>query len=466
MNINVWSNFSKRVNSTKRPTNGTQKTVILKEETDIENPTFILDTTDFTINYVEAFGHYYFAKCRNLDGRRTAIDCTMDPMATYKSQIGSTSALIEYAASSSNVAILDPRNQPTDLITTTATTITLSGLNFNKVGCYVVGVLSDTANGNTGLLDYYVMSASQMGTFNANLNDQNFLTQLQNSFTNATDSLVSCIWLPLSGIGSGSNPVHIGSYTLPAPTAVSKVVDRVYSFASGLTTIGFSSISGGAGANMTYLERPPYCSGELFLPFVGWVPLDMDLLAYAKSIQVNGYVDIVTGDIVFKVAYGSVWVSTFNGNIATKVPVSSATYDAVGVAGGTLTAIGGIAAAIATATTGGSATALIGAAGTFLGGSFAAAKSTELHTMINGSNSSALGAQLGLDAYALIHQNIPTETNLTAIRSSQGLPMYEVHTISSLSGFVKCSNASADIPGDKQEKDIVNSYLNSGFYYE
>ena len=57
MNINVWTNFSKRVNSTLQPTGGTQISVVLKENCSLENPVFIVSTpiTDYT--YVEAFGH-------------------------------------------------------------------------------------------------------------------------------------------------------------------------------------------------------------------------------------------------------------------------------------------------------------------------------------------------------------------------------------------------------------------------
>ena len=46
------------------------------------------------------------------------------------------------------------------------------------------------------------------------------------------------------------------------------------------------------------------------------------------------------------------------------------------------------------------------------------------------------------------------------------MPYYEVANIGSLSGYVKCYDASVSIPGDGEEQDVVNGYLNSGFYYE
>lgn len=461
MQINVWSGFSKRKNSTKQPTAGTTINCLLKEECSILAPKFILNTLDFSINYVQAFGNYYYADVTNLDGNRSEISCTIDYLATFKSQIQSTSCFVEYAALSSDVTITDPRNKPTSLVTATPTALSLTGVSFNTVGGYIVGVLSDAANGASGVVDYYAMTNAQMIAFCQELYSQNILDRIKDQFTNAMDSLVSCIWLPMTGIGGGSTAIHIGREILTATGG--RISGRLQSFSSGLVTLGFSSISGGAGSAMTYLEKAPYATGEIYLPFVGFVPLDMDLAAYTKSVQLDGWVDILTGDIVYKLKYGAIWAATYNGNLATKLPVTAASYDGIGVASGTITAIGGLAAAVAAIASGGSAIPGIVAMGAGITG---AAKSAELHTMINGGNSSAVGASLGTTPYAVIYQNDPTMTAPASIRTTQGLPYFKVATLSSLSGYIQCSGASVSIPGDGSEQDAVNGYLNSGFYLE
>lgn len=461
MQINVWSNFAKRNNSTKQPTAGTAVSVLLKEECDIKNPTFILNSLDFSINYVEAFGNYYFADVKNLDGNRSEIRCTLDHLATFKSQIQSYSGLVEYAASSTDVTITDPRNKPTSLITATPTALTLTGVSFNTVGGYIVGVLSDAANGASGVVDYYAMTTAQMIALCQELYSQNILDKIKDQFTNAMDSLVSCIWLPMTGIGGGSTAIHIGRETLTAQGG--RITDRLASFSSGLVTLGFSANSGGAGSSMTYLERAPYATGEIYLPFVGFVPLDMDLAAFTKSVQLDGWVDILTGDVVYKLKYGAIWSATYNGNLATKLPVTAASYDGIGVASGALTAIGGLAAAVTAIASGGSAIPGLVAMGA---GAMGAAKSAELHTMINGGNSSAIGASLGTTPYAVIYQNDPAQSVLTGYRAEQGMPYFKVATLSSLSGYIKCADASVSIPGDGAEQEVVNGYLNNGFYLE
>lgn len=465
MQIDVYSGFSKKIDSTKQPTGaGTAVNVLLKDMVDDINPVFELNTLDFSINYIKAFGNYYWCHVQNIDGHRSNLICKKDYLATYKSYIGGYTGLIEYTSSSSKVDILDPRNTPRDLLTMSTTGFTLSGININTVGGYIIGVLSNAPSGDVGVVDYYTMTSAQMQAFCNELYDQNFIQRLIDQFQAVQDSLVSCIWVPLTGIGGTSSNIHIGREVMTATGG--KITDRIISFSSGLTTLNFSSNSGGAGTSMTYLEKAPYCSGALYLPFVGFVSIDMDVAAFTKSIQIDGYVDILTGDVAYNVKYGAARVSTYNGNLATKVPVSGAGYDAIGVSTGAMTVIGGAAAAIGGLITGGMGTAVAGGLAAAVGGGVSAAKSAEFHTMINGSNSSAIGASLGANPYAIILQNEPSETNLTAFQAAHGMPYFEVANIGSLSGYVKCFDASVSIPGDGDEQSIVNGYLNNGFYYE
>ena len=103
MTIKTWSGFSKRKNSTKQPTGGTSVTAFLKEGTSIENPTFTLSGNNFTVDYVEAFGHYYFVKdIVSIRNNLIEIECVQDVLATYKSAIiGSSQYVIRSASAAS-----------------------------------------------------------------------------------------------------------------------------------------------------------------------------------------------------------------------------------------------------------------------------------------------------------------------------------------------------------------------------
>ena len=50
--------------------------------------------------------------------------------------------------------------------------------------------------------------------------------------------------------------------------------------------------------------------------------------------------------------------------------------------------------------------------------------------------------------------------------AKKGRPVAKTDTISSYSGFVQCDQASVSCSGTAIEKDRINSYLNTGFYYE
>ena len=466
MTIKYWTDFSKRKNSTKQPTGGTQATVRLKEPCGIASPSFICNGIPDTVKYIEAFGRYYFVSEVTHDGPDIVIDCVSDPMATFKTAIGNYNGFVEYTTSSTSKTLTDPRNKPSTRLAFQSADMTITSNPFSTVGCYIVGVLGNDSSGAGGVVTYYAMTAGELMLLGSELYDANFIQQIIDQFTASQDSLISCIWIPINKdtISGDQGPVHIGRETLQFTTG-KKITNRIITRSTGQVTIPYA-YGGGAGADMTYLEVGPYTTVSIFLPFVGVVPGDVEIAALTKKCQLNIYIDILTGDIIYRVQYGAAPTAQFNGNIATKMPVSGASYDAVGVASGVLAVIGGVAGLAATIATEGGALPIIGSIGTIAGGAMAGAKSAELHTMISGGNSSAIGAQVGLVPYIATYQYIPTYTDLESVRVEQGLPYFHTATISSLSGYVKCNNAQLAISGFESDRDTINSYLNSGFYYE
>ena len=466
MKITYWSGFSKRKNSTKQPTSGTEVDVVLKDNCSILNPIFDTTTVPDTVTYiyVSDFGRYYFVSdVVHITKDRIEIHCDVDVLATYKSSIGAYSGFVEFASSSTNLKIKDPRNVPTELVDASYDVIAFSPSHFDTTGCYIIGVLNDVASGATGVISYYAVNASEIVLFTSEIYSASFISQLQNQFNAVQDSLVSCVWVPIgyNTIPGGSQNIHIGRET--AVATGKKLTNRILTNTTGAVTTTFPSGNSG-GVDMEYIDCPPYTTGALYLPFVGLVPLNMEHLAFTKNISIDYTVDIITGDVVYQIKYGGLWSSTFNGNCATKMPVTGASYDGVGVATGALAVIGGAIGTALTVASEGGAAPVLGGVASMIGGAMSAAKSMELHTMINGSSSSAIGAHLGLSPYYVIFQYQPSMTDLESIKTEQGLPVYKVQSITS--GFNKLSNASVDISGYDAEKTTVNGYLNSGFYYE
>ena len=462
LSINTWSGFSKRVNSTKKPdpNAATPCSVLLKDACDIKNPIFELADLDFTINHVEAFGNHYFAHVQNLDGHRSNIICTLDYLATFKSQIGAYNAYVEYAASAPAqlIYIDDPRNAPTSVVTNN-TTHEDPTWTVDDAGCYLLGMANAVSIGNCGAPSYYVMNASELSAVTTAIFDPNFITNIKNQFNGVFDSIISCIWLPfdksfITGNGSAQVPVYAGNQDLGVGN-MSYLTKRVW---KKRVYVSLPSIG---GYNGTYIQSGKYVTASIYLPGVGVCPLTYDIYKdNSTGVTVDIYLDFITGDILYYLSTaspnGTGESQCFSGNVAAKVPVVGSSYDGIGVAQGILSTAKNIASL-------NPIDAISGALGI--------ARSLSVDNIVTGSNSSPLSLIHDKNIRIETHWQVPihgaiSAAELEVYRSDNGMPYFNRATISSLSGYIKCSNASVSIPGDGEEQNVVNSYLNNGFYYE
>lgn len=479
MQITVYKNFSKRINSTKVPASGgTTLSVVIKDYSNIETPSFTLTVSNIDqnsgfldINYVEAFGRKYFATCNVETSTSFSIDCTLDHLATFKSEIQGYTGLVEYTSASSNLLITDPRNKPTMENLKTKTDFAFGSNPFQTYpGTYILSVISNIQNGVAGPNKYFAIDSYGLSQFSNHLFANNIWEDIVKRFNAVSESIVSCIWLPIAYdqiSGSAVSDIYVGDLAISLGDAAGKVVtSRILSLSTGNTTLQYPTWTGVGSVYRKYVGKAPYLTAELYLPFIGWVPMSDDITAYNDSMSIYATIDVLTGDIVYEVLVGGQTIASFNGCCATKVPVSSASYDGMGITSGALTVVGGVAAAAIAIGTGGTGAAVMAGAGAAVAGAANAIKSTELHTQINGTNSSAIGAYIGTNPRLLMIASKPIETDLLAYQTEQGMPYFKTATLSSLSGYIQCADASVSIPGNGSEQSVVNGYLNSGFYLE
>lgn len=116
INISMWRT-TKRISSTATPvsqpgwfTNKLDKTVCLKEPTDILNPTFRLKMSGHDgQNYLQAFGRYYWITgIKSLADDLWEINCRLDELGSYRGHIRNTNAYVLYD-STPNTEIPDGR---------------------------------------------------------------------------------------------------------------------------------------------------------------------------------------------------------------------------------------------------------------------------------------------------------------------------------------------------------------------
>lgn len=465
MTIKTYTGFSKRKNSTKQPGTGTDVVCTLKEGTSIESPVFLLNSNDFTINYIKAFDHYYFVEdIKSVRNGLIEISCSMDVLATFKSAIGSYSAFIERADSSSNINIDLPDPLVAIENNERILTQTTSGLGvFSSSGYFILSVLNTVGSG-AGFTSYYMMDISAIEFVAAYCNTPwgssatDILDWLQSTFLKTADSVIDCIWVPFSlaattGLPMTAEPVEIGVDTLPAGATgwrLTGVCVASETITVSIPSTGYSDFRKGS----------PYTAGKLFIPCYGVVdfnPLDFP----NDTISMKFDCDIATGDVAcYLYNSNNVLISSYTYNVAVSCPVGKVGANVTGTGTGLLTTLAGVASA-ATATGGYAVAAGIGATAS---GINTLANALAPTVSVRGAKGGRALAERGTDPIVTL---ICKETTDPAeLLTQHGGLVMEKHTISSLSGYIQCSNASVPIAGMGNEKDAVNNFLNSGFYYE
>lgn len=444
MDIQLYKNFTKRKNSTKQPT-GTYETksVSLKQNTSIQNPVFLLTGFDNTYNYiyVPSWGRYYFIDDVVLGNTNLfEVHCSCDYLATFKSGISIYNCFVSRCSDSRyyNTDILDTALSVEDVVEHTASAVT--NIFFGN-SSYVVRMLG---RGTTGIQSFVSDGLTFWGDiFNPLFNDPSqlsiddvltafisdpskyvlgvFYTPFNTGRMIGTEQQIYCGWYDTNKRAKAlsNSAIYTDTKTLSKPTSIYSDFRK--------TDNAFSHYT-------------------LFLPGIGTVPLSADIMDSTLTLDVK--CDQNTGDIIYQLKSDGSLVSSYNGNC----------YASLMIGNGDSSNGGNI-----IKTTGD----LIGDAisGNIIGG---------VGDIVNGIRQnisptpSFIGSQTGVagvtfkDAIITVLQKQSAEFPL----SVYGKPCCKNLTLGNLTGYIKCDNASIDLPGHGGDKDKINSYLNSGFYYE
>jgi len=466
MQITVYKNFSKRINSTKRPTSGTTVNVQLKDNTSIDNPTFILSGTDNTINYIKAWDNYYFVdEIIHLDGFRSEYSCHIDALATFKSYIQSYTGFIERAASVYDTALSDPY-----VSIKQGETVAKEGLStgtlFNSTGVFVLSVINTKASAG-GFTCYYLMDVSTLESIASYCNQNwgagatDLLDFFQKTVLHTADSIIRCTWLPLSfsmatAAGVTQEQVRVGADDLTIGGAQIKA----YRIVSGAVSSWNSQITI-PHIYSDFRKGAPYTECRLYLPYIGQINIDpLDFLD--NKIYIFYDVDCCTGDCIVKLKnQDGALISSFSACIGVDCPTGKSTVDIGGTVSGVAGTVSGIISAAAATTGAGTAVAAIGAS-VSAGNALTSAAITQFGA--SGSTGGRAVSKSSLDIICTIFAK--DTTDIINLDTVYGRPLMLTRTLSTLTGYVKCPDASVAMPGTDVEKSQVNSLLGSGIYIE
>lgn len=447
MVIEAYSGFTKKHNSTKQPSgSGTQINVKLKDGTSILKPHFRLHNYSFAHNYIKWGSRYYFVDdIISLSNNEAEYVCSSDPMATFKSDIGSSSQYVLRSASAFDGAVMDDKYPTTAEVTNTPVNLTniSAGINIAN-GTYVLGLKSKEADAGVA---FYAMDNAEFASFVQFLYTGGWLdatdisVSLQKMLIDPFDYVVSCNWYPFTITGT-STSVYFGYWDWTGQS-MSRIDEnsRIKFFNHAGQLPDHPQVSRGS-----YLNASPFTRLECNLYSFGRFVLDPNRFLESRSFNVQMAIDLFTG-------IGTARVSSSTGIIFESCATCGVPIQLSQVKGDLVRPLIQTAGAVASYVK----QNYVGAAA---GISDAVRSALPQITSVGsvGSIAAYYGNPPRIDA---VHYAIANEDN-----AQIGRPLCAQRTISTLSGYIQCEDADLDTAAAPSEKDEIISYMNNGFYYE
>lgn len=461
-------NFAKKNNSTAVPESGTNfQNVILKEPTDILNPRIrftaaglnAVTTAPIFYNYarISKFSRYYFISNWEYIGGCWECSLSVDVLASWKAIIGASSAYVERAESAYNGEIIDamfPATNNFNIVNVAISSpwagVTLSG------GCFIVGVISgNSSGGRIGAITYYAMTTAELSTlmqflFSNNIWASSSISEigegLYKSLFNPFQYIVSCMWFPLSisAIATGTANIRVGYWD----TGISAHTISLY--VTGVLTASAQLPNHPQIARGAYLNFAPYSDYVLYLPPFGEIPLDAAFRARGNFVHYDCHIDIISGEATLRVGF-----RTESGNVAyftertalLGVPIQLAQI--LSDYSHSLQTLTNPPASIIGAVTAG-ATAVC----------LSAIESQTPKVSTSGATGSLINFVMSPVIVCKFAQISPASDGIL------GRPLLEQRTVNTLSGYIKCRDVRISAPCMDREKEMIESMMNGGFYFE
>ena len=457
MKIYLYS-FTKKVNSTKQPTGGTEFDANLKAPSSIINPRLEMaaDCRAFNYCYIPDFDRYYFINDITYNAGLWILDLSVDVLASYKTVIGNTDMYVVRASYTHDAGIIDneyPAKTGPSINETTFTFPDISWSGFEN-GYYVLGVKGQTPE-STNAVIYFQLTPSQLSvvlhSFYANSGSSwwgNLQRGIINSLNKIDDFIVSCRWYPFQFPASTTAKVFIGSFE----TTVTADVLTDYPNISKSVTLTYGTHPQ-AATRGGWLNHEPFSKYELFDPFIGRIQLNYDDLATSanRQIRVSITPDFTTGEAVYSVGpvisqLGFIPFYTSFFHLGVDVPLSGADVSVSGLLNTTAAAAENI------------------LTGDWLGVSANIGNAiTQGFAQPGYQRSSGGYSQIAAGGRCLrsYHYEMTDDDN-----ANRGRPYCRVRKPSVIPGYILADNPKVETNGTANENDMINSYLENGFYYE
>lgn len=453
--------ISKAVNSTAQPSGDplAEYECRLLDATSVIRPAILLNVgpqaNPTAYNYCEipSFSRYYWVSDWTINRGQWVATLSIDPLASWKEDIGNTFQYVLRSSSASNPAVQDSM-YPATSASTWDSSVAAENPFAHELGSgeYVLGVVGKSST--MGAVSYYIMTPTQFDAFGKKLYGDTSIYDVTESEISAFKTqfnplqyIVYCQWFPfIISKGTAQQYIDFGWWQLETPCYALPANPRQIVI-SNFTLPNHPQLSRG-----TYLNKSPYSRYDLIYGTFGKVPLDASALpdTSKRTVIVNMMVDLVTGLAIMQVTSpGGGTLAYASGKIGVDISLAQIAVDYKGAA---VQAIQTVGAAIASS----GASLLTGG----LSGISNAIDSLVPQIRTSGANGS-------LADYFVMPRIICQFINIAAEDNARlGRPLCEMRKISTLSGYVQTVDTELPIPATSGEIDMIKSYMEGGFHYD
>ena len=457
MQITIYSGFSKENNSTKQPSGGTAVLCVLKENTSVVNPVFILQGANFHTNYVKWNDRYYFVDdVVSIRNDAVELHCSVDALASWKSAIGASHQYVTRSASDYDPGIIDSLYPARVFETITDTELDLGFTDSAAANNFVVGVINNAAIASGGIT-YYKMDALQVANFIHFLYGGTWLNapatevsvELQKELVNPFQYIASIQSFPFSVASDGSDTIKFGYWDSGISAGTISKTARYKNTIAGTYLPDHPQ----ASSRGIYMNASPYTRRILHCYGYGDILLDSIDFIHNSAITLSLQVDLFNGTGKLEISNDgdTTLHHTLYGQIGISIPISQVSSSTGG------NPISQIMQDLKAGYVNLQARIQSAASGASIGDAVSG-----LQPVVQSQGSQGSGV------YYTHKPHVTSKfMNLVSIDAERnGRPLMQTRNISSLSGFIQIENPDVDIPATQSERDSIMSYMQSGFFYE
>ena len=479
MQIYLFTNFSKRENSTKRPdlSAGTVYSCRLKQPTSVINPVIEIDQNEqqvfmnYSFAYIPAFYRYYIVADIVSAGHLWIYSLETDVLATYKDQIGSYPFYILRSSAEYNGRVSDSFYPGlSDYIVYNSSSVAFGTTGRDATpwetsatgGCFVLGLQSK--NATLGSIKYIAVDQQNMRTL---LNQLEDITGKGFDFNELSEQLTKQIVDPIQYIKT--------AFFVPLPFSAFDALPTETNIHTGyldFTDVSYKDITQGLwrsgllafpvqqhpqASRGRYLNDAPYTYYYLYAPPFGMVELTSDLVMDNDYIAASYIVDMITGVGKLRIyatndpetennQLTDILVTEQTAQVCVPVTMTQAVTDLIGMVSGSVQALTGAFML---------SPSMMGA------GLLNTVQSKQPKFKSIGSTGGLAGNVGTWRLYTMCTRIAEEDLN------DVGRPLCEIRRPAEIPGFIMVRNGDMILPdGTSGEHAEIKSYLENGFFYE